>query len=68
WPSAHRFAPGHRLRLQVSAGAHPRYARNLGAGEPLATATTMKKATITLHHDGSCVSLPVTRWTPTDPA
>ncbi|MFC3383902.1 CocE/NonD family hydrolase [Couchioplanes azureus] len=26
----HRVAAGHRLRLQVSGGAHPRYARNLG--------------------------------------
>lgn len=26
WPTAHRFAPGHRLRVQVSGGAHPRCA------------------------------------------
>lgn len=25
---AHRFAPGRRLRLQISGGAHPRFARN----------------------------------------
>jgi hypothetical protein len=59
WPTAHRFGPGHRLRLQVSGGAHPRYARNLGTGEPLATATSMRTATVTLHHGGSCLSLPV---------
>jgi putative CocE/NonD family hydrolase len=34
WPMAHRFAAGHRIRLQVSSGAHPRYARNPGTGEP----------------------------------
>ena len=34
-------AAGHRIRLQVSSGAHPRYARNLGSGEPLATGTTL---------------------------
>ena len=28
--TAHRFAPGHRLRVQVSGGAHPRWARNTG--------------------------------------
>ncbi len=39
WPAAHRFRPGHRLRVQVSAGAHPRYARNPGTGESLARAT-----------------------------
>ena len=33
WPTAHRFAAGHRIRLQVASGAHPRYARNPGTGE-----------------------------------
>jgi putative CocE/NonD family hydrolase len=33
WPTAHRFGAGHRIRLQVSSGAHPRYARNPGTGE-----------------------------------
>jgi uncharacterized protein len=27
---SHVFAPAHQIRLQVSGGAHPRYARNLG--------------------------------------
>jgi putative CocE/NonD family hydrolase len=31
--AAHRFGPGHRLRLQVSGGAHPRFARNPGNGQ-----------------------------------
>ncbi len=39
WPVGHRFAAGHRIRLQVSSGAHPRYARNPGTGEAPATAT-----------------------------
>ncbi len=30
---AHRFGRGHRLRLQVSGGAYPRFARNPGNGE-----------------------------------
>ena len=38
--TAHRFRAGHRIRLQVSGGAHPRYARNLGTGEPLGHGTT----------------------------
>jgi putative CocE/NonD family hydrolase len=29
----HVFLTGHRIRLQVSGGAHPRFARNLGTGE-----------------------------------
>jgi putative CocE/NonD family hydrolase len=36
---AHRFAPGTRIRLQGSGGAHPRYARNLGTDEDPATGT-----------------------------
>jgi uncharacterized protein len=30
--AAHRFGPGHRIRLQVAGGAHPRFARNPGTG------------------------------------
>ncbi|MCD2497063.1 CocE/NonD family hydrolase [Microbacterium nymphoidis] len=32
---AHRFAAGHRLRLQVSSGAHPVYLRNPGTADPI---------------------------------
>ncbi|MBB5867931.1 putative CocE/NonD family hydrolase [Allocatelliglobosispora scoriae] len=56
--TAHRFAPGHRIRLQVSGGAHPRYARNLGTGEPLATATRLVPVDITVE-SGSQLLLPV---------
>ncbi len=62
WPTAHRFRAGHRIRLQVSSGAHPRYARNPGSGEPLATATTLRVAEQTVYHDPdhpSAVLLPV---------
>jgi uncharacterized protein len=38
-PTAYRMLAGHRLRLQVSGGAFPRYARNHGAGEPFGAAT-----------------------------
>lgn len=41
WPVAYRWLPGHRIRLQVAGGAHPRYARNAGSGEPMGTATTL---------------------------
>ncbi len=51
WPTAHRFQRGHRLRLQVSSGAHPRYARNTGSGEPLASATTLLVADQSIYHD-----------------
>jgi uncharacterized protein len=44
WPTAYRFKRGHQLRLIIGSGAHPRYARNLGTGEPSATATRMVSA------------------------
>ncbi|WP_143175246.1 CocE/NonD family hydrolase [Cryptosporangium aurantiacum] len=43
-PTAYRVRAGHRLRLQVSGGAYPRFARNLGTGEPAATATRTVRA------------------------
>ncbi|HJT58135.1 MAG TPA: CocE/NonD family hydrolase [Ktedonobacteraceae bacterium] len=51
WPTAHRFRRGHRVRLQVSSGAHPRYARNTGSGEPLASATKLVVADQSIYHD-----------------
>jgi hypothetical protein len=41
WPTAYRFKRGHRVRIIVASGAHPRYSRNPGSGEPLGDATTM---------------------------
>jgi len=49
--TAYQFAPGHRLRLQVSGGAHPRFARNTGTVEPLATATRLVPTDIEVYHD-----------------
>lgn len=60
WPTAWRFRRDHRLRLIVASGAHPRYARNLGTGEPLATATDMVPAHQAILHGieyGSSISL-----------
>lgn len=47
--TAHRFAAGHRVRLQISGGAHPRFARNTGTGEPVLDATALVPVRITLH-------------------
>jgi uncharacterized protein len=63
WPTAHRFAAGHRIRLQISGGAHPRYARNPGSDEPLATATALIAQQQSVHRDPprpSAILLPVT--------
>lgn len=48
--TAWSFRAGHRIRLQVSGGAFPRYARNLGTGEPLATAKRMVPTTHLVWH------------------
>jgi putative CocE/NonD family hydrolase len=63
WATAHRFRRGHCLRLQVSSGAHPRWSRNLGTGEPLGTGTRMMAAEQTIYHDRahpSALVLPIT--------
>jgi putative CocE/NonD family hydrolase len=59
-PCAHRLQPGHRLRLQISGGAHPQYARNLGTGEPAAAGTGLKASVHTLDHGSTRLILPVT--------
>ncbi len=53
WPTAYQFRRGHRIRVQVSSGAHPRYIRNTGSGEPLATATKLLIAEQEVYHDPS---------------
>ncbi len=61
--TAYQFLPGHRLRLQVSSGAHPRLSRNLGTGEPVMHGTTMHAADQTVYHDPdhpSALILPLT--------
>ncbi|MEJ3658499.1 CocE/NonD family hydrolase [Actinomycetes bacterium KLBMP 9759] len=63
-PTAHRFAAGHRIRLQISGGAFPRFARNPGTGEAPGTATTLNPVTHAIHHDAahpSSITLPVVR-------
>jgi putative CocE/NonD family hydrolase len=49
-PVAHRFQRGHRIRVQVAGAAYPRWDRNLGTGEPPATASAMRAADQQVHH------------------
>jgi len=55
-PCAHRLRAGHRLRLQVSGGAHPRFARNSGTPAPLATAVELVPSNHAVHHGAGGVS------------
>ena len=49
--TAYQFQTGHRLRLQVSSGAHPRISRNLGTGDPIMHGTAMHAAQQIIYHD-----------------
>ncbi|MWA04304.1 CocE/NonD family hydrolase [Actinomadura sp. LD22] len=63
WPTGHRFARGHRVRVHVTSGAHPKVAANPGTGEPLATARRMVTADQEVFHDPdhpSALILPIT--------
>jgi putative CocE/NonD family hydrolase len=62
WPTAQRFRRGHRIRIIIASGAHPRYSRNLGSGQPLGDATAMVVAHQRILHGPehpSSVTLPV---------
>ncbi|HVC69828.1 MAG TPA: CocE/NonD family hydrolase [Acidimicrobiales bacterium] len=64
WPTANTFVRGHRIRLQVSSGAHPLFMRNTGTGEPLQGATRLCVAHQEIFHDPdhpSLIRLPVAR-------
>jgi len=67
WPTAHRFRAGHRIRVQVSSGAHPRYARNPGTGELPATATRLVAADQEVFHDARHPSAVMLSVMPEDP-
>lgn len=62
WPTFHEFRPGHRIGVQISSGAHPRYARNPGTGLAASEATDTVVAHQEISHaseHGSLVRLPV---------
>jgi predicted acyl esterase len=56
--TAHSFLAGHRLRLLIASGAHPRYARNPGTGEPISTAKALLANDIEIRHEGTGITLP----------
>jgi putative CocE/NonD family hydrolase len=46
---AYRFKAGSRIRVLIAGGSHPRFARNLGTGEPLISGSRLASATHTVH-------------------
>ena len=62
YPTAYRIQAGHRIRVQISGGAFPRFARNFGTPEPFAAATRARRCRFEVHHDSrhpSSILLPV---------
>jgi len=57
-PCFHRVAAGHRLALLVAGGAHPRFLRNNGTGEPPADAVGLVPVTHRIR--GGTLTLPLT--------
>jgi predicted acyl esterase len=53
---AHRFRAGSRIRVLIAGGSHPRFARNLGTGEPLISGRQLASATHTVHLGGGGTS------------
>lgn len=53
----HTFRAGHRIRVLIAGGSHPRFTRNLGTGEPPVSGRRMTPATHTVH-PGTRVLLP----------
>jgi uncharacterized protein len=58
--AAHRFAAGHRIRVQVAGGAHPRFLRNPGTGGVDAPPVQMKGTSYRIG-SASELRLPVSR-------
>ncbi|TDB69314.1 CocE/NonD family hydrolase, partial [Micromonospora sp. KC721] len=49
WPTAYHFKPGHRIRIQISGGAHPRFARNPGTGAALGEPSDLVPVRLEIH-------------------
>lgn len=61
-PTLHHFKKGHRLSLLVCSGAHPRFVRNTGSCEQLASACRLVAADQAVFHDTdhpSCITMQV---------
>jgi putative CocE/NonD family hydrolase len=48
--TGNRFAPGHRIRVQVSGSFAPHFSRNLQTGKSETRDSVSQRATISIHH------------------
>jgi uncharacterized protein len=53
WDTAQRFAPGHRIRVEIASSAHPKFAANLGTGGDETVETDGVIARNVLYHDAA---------------
>jgi putative CocE/NonD family hydrolase len=51
WNTCQAYRKGHRIRIEVSSSAFPKYDRNLNSGEALGKTTQMKVAEQKIYHD-----------------
>jgi predicted acyl esterase len=62
WNTSQVFKAGHRIGLEISSSAFPKYDRNLNTGAPLGVTTEMAVAEQRIYHDAehpSAVVLPI---------
>jgi putative CocE/NonD family hydrolase len=62
WNTCQMYQPGHRIRVEISSSAFPKYPRNLNTGESLGKSTKRLTAQQTIYHDAehpSHVTLPI---------
>jgi predicted acyl esterase len=60
----HRLVAGHRLRLQISGGAHPRFSRNLGTGGTFIDGAKLACSVHTVHTAPTRLVLPISSGAP----
>jgi uncharacterized protein len=62
WNTCQLYKKGHRIRVEISSSAFPKYDRNLNTGEPLGQTTRMRTAEQKIYHDSgrpSYIILPI---------
>jgi len=53
FPTAYRIQAGHQIRLQITGGAFPRFARNFGTAAPFGAATSARRCRFEIYNDSA---------------
>ena len=67
WNTCQMYRKGHRIRLEISSSAFPKYDRNLNTGEALGKTTRMQTAEQKIYHDRERLSYVVLPIVPRKP-